>query len=247
MAKAKDANCGGECEFKYRCKIQFFDGNNWVNTDTTKGQVHKDVYNAWHKDTGEFASNNISWEFKTRDTTIADSNNTSEFGPGIDIKVACNKSKAVKATVSSNTPINPNPASDPNGTPTDVSMSVSFTLKCSKCKIDTIIFDSIRYELPVTPRTEAHPSASDEITYKVFNGAEGHPVLWVQGNAETDRVQVRMFDLQGRQIMLLSNKVLTPGGNMIALPAQNLSAGIYVLQLEFDSGYQSASRIVIAR
>lgn len=249
ITQAKDADCGGECEFGYRCKIQFNDGNGWVNTDTSKGGVHKDVYNAWHQDTGAFAGNNIAWKFTSPDSTDSASNNSSESGTS-GILVGCKDFARVTASVSSNTDINPTPQSNPGGAAGEVTLSVTFGLKCSKCKplvpdtiiLDTLTPDSTQYRL--MSDAERKPEGMAQ-ALAVFPTASGMHEARFSTSKQTGTYTLLVYDISGRPVLQLQDVVSNNGNNQVQLNTSAFPTGFYIARLHLPNGTVETTRFVL--
>lgn len=238
VSKAKNANCERKCVFSYRCKLQFFDGSNWVTTDKSLGGIHNSVYNDWHQP----GDTNIQWVF---DSTAAIQNNASEFGQK-NLKINCEGELDITVNMSSGVPINPTPT-NPSGAPEPFTLSSTVHLTCSECKeiitiLDTFPPEELRkaqFDLP-----QEQPIATP---LKVYLNFAGHYSVQFSSLQTSGPYQIQVFDLQGRSLLNTQGQLVAVGTNTLKLPTGSIPAGVYLVLLRLPNGQLESTRFIVSQ
>ena len=64
-------------------------------------------------------------------------------------------------------------------------------------------------------------------------------------SAKRDIATIKLMDMLGKEAKLISNKEVNVGENTISIARENLPAGVYLLQVDFESGQKVTKKLII--
>ena len=244
VRQATDAqDCSDECVFRVKYEIGFWDGNKWGEADPRKGGVYKDAYKAWHPDTGRYKKANIHWDYGDSSGTGNSSKSARTY------KLACGASQVVYAEVSTNSPIPPSPATNPNAPPQIVRISVTVDLSCGKCEEDT---SKVKQDTCKLQPHKTHLWHGDglhqALAMSLISTAQGHHWMQLTGvdqSRQQEAYQLSIYNMNGQQMRRQRGVLGSEGYQRIAMDTQQLPAGMYIVRLDLGSGQSLSGRITV--